>query len=150
MSMYSLYRMFMTIEHRCEHDSFCRPPLTFVADCVTELHAWPASSYRSVIDRLLLWGDVNCPGVDGSTVNTILTVALQEFGLTEHIRQAPAVGSAVRHHCQRRLTRYQLFSLSEKQAGGGGCISDHRLVLVSIDVQSAVKKPAANKLRVRI
>ena len=62
-----------------------RPPSTSVADFVTELHEFLASLISSVTDRLLLCGDLNCPGVDDSTVTTGLAVALQQLGLTQHV-----------------------------------------------------------------
>jgi hypothetical protein len=75
-----------------------RPPSTSVVDLVAELHDFLASLISSVTDRLLLCADLNCPGVDGSTVNTSLSVTLLELCSTWHIRRPMhALESPARH-----------------------------------------------------
>jgi hypothetical protein len=119
-----------------------RPPSTSVADFLTELHDFLASLISSVTDRLLLCGDLNCPGVDDSTVNSDLAVALQELGLTQHVCRPTR-----KNHLLDIIATDDSLSVSEKDVDDAGCISDHRLVVVSINYQSTVKKPAVKNCR---
>jgi hypothetical protein len=122
-----------------------RPPSTSVADFLTELHDFLASLISSVTDRLLLCGDLNCPGVDDSTVNSDLAVALQELGWTQHVCRPTR-----KNHLLDIIATDDALSVSEKDVDDAGCISDHRLVVVSINYQSTVKKPAVkNYWRIR-
>ena len=96
----------------------------------------------SVTDRLLLCGALNCPGVDDNTVNVGLAVALQELGLTQHVCRPTR-----KNHLLDIIATDDSLSVSEKDVDDAGCISDHRLVVVLIDVQSTVRKPAVKNYR---
>ena len=87
------------------------------------------------MDRLLLQGDVNCPGLAGtSTVDSDLTATLESFGYSQHVQtptRANSVLEIIANVTPSLTTGVPVVEVGE--------ISDHRLVVAELLVQRPVK-----------
>ena len=82
----------------------------------------------STVDRLLLCGDVNSPGLDAVSVSSDLAEVLAESGLQQHVN-APTRCNP--EHLDVIATDPKL-TVRDVRVHDAGLISDHRLVLVTL------------------
>ena len=100
-----------------------RPPRCPVPEFLDERADVVTSIYTASNDRLVLCGDVNCPGVDGTCVDDSLVSLLDSLGPDQ------LVASPTRDDNRLDiLATDAVESLSDVEIDDSGCISDHRLV----------------------
>ena len=76
---------------------------------------------------MVLCGDVNCPGVDGTCVDDSLALLLDSLGLHQLLTSPTRDDSLL-----DILATDTAESLSDVEIDNAGCISDHRLVHANI------------------
>lgn len=98
----------------------------------------------SCTDSFIVCGDLNCPGADGTRVDELLAIALDSFGLLQH------VNLPTRHD---NLLDILASSDPSVVTGVGvddaGLISDHRLVTARLAVHRVKQKIAYTSRNIR-
>jgi len=89
-------------------------------------------------DRLLLCGDLNCPGVDAVSVADELSDVIDTVGLQQHVRE-PTQSSP--DHLLDILATDPALCICNVRVDDAGLVSDHRLVVATIVVDSAKHNP---------
>ena len=102
-----------------------RPPRCPVSQFLDELSDVVKYIYTASNDRLVLCGDVDCPGVDGTCVDDSLASLLDSLGLDlDQLVTSPTRDD----NLLDILATLTAESLSDVEIDDAGCISDHRLV----------------------
>lgn len=106
-----------------------RPPSLSVVDFYDEFPDVLAAIGASTIDRLLVCGDLNCPGPDAVSVSADLADVFDVLGLEQHICSPTRANP---DHLLDVLATDSALAVSDVLVDDAGCISDHRLVAATV------------------
>jgi len=110
-----------------------RPPSLSVTAFHDELSDVLARISPSTADRLLVCGDLNCPGSDAVSTSSELADVFDVLGLKQHVT-SPTRSNP--EHLLDVLATDPSLAVREVRVDEAGQISDHRLVVATITVDS--------------
>ena len=96
-----------------------------------------SSLAATTTDHLLICGDFNCPGTDQSTVDHRLVDILETFGLDQHVKEATRGDNVL-----DVVATHPSIVVSNVRVDEAGMVSDHRLVIATLQLPVAPVVPA--------
>jgi len=115
-----------------------RPPSLSVTQFHDELADVLSAVSVSTTDRLLLCGDLNCPGVDAVSVADELADVIDVHGLHQHVTQPTR---PTPDYLLDVFATDTALPVRDVHVDDAGLISDHRLVLAAVVVDSVKHNP---------
>lgn len=115
-----------------------RPPSLSTSQFHDELTDVLSAVSAATTDRLLLCGDLNCPGVDAVSVADELSDVIDTFGLQQHVREPTRYSP---DHLLDVLATDPALCLRNVRVDDAGLVSDHRLVVATLVVDAAKHNP---------
>ena len=103
-----------------------RPPNTPIRQFCDEMVEF-LSVIESTSDRLILCGDVNCPGPDSSSVDPNLADVFETFSMTQHVKSPTRNNNLL-----DVLVTDDAVTVTNVSVDDAGLVSDHRLVMAII------------------
>jgi len=142
---------FKTFEYQLVRVTSARPAFTIAN--VYRLPSTPVSSFYneladflstigSISDRLIVCGDLNCPGPDSSSVDPGLAAVIDEFGLTQHVC-SPTRNNNLLH----MFASDSSVSVSDVRIDDAGLMSDHRLVAAKVSASVVARRAILTESR---
>jgi len=115
-----------------------RPPSLSLSLFHDELADVLSAVSAATTDRLLLCGDLNCPGVDAVSVADELSDVIDTVGLQQHVREPTRFSP---DHLLDVLATDPALCIRNVRVDDAGLVSDHRLVVATIVIDSAKHNP---------
>ena len=112
-----------------------RPPSSSVAIFLDEFADTISTICASLNDKLLIGGDLKCPGVDSSSIDSNLETVLNSFGLDQLV-----IDSTRDNNLLDVLATDDSSAVSEVCTDDSGCLSDHRLVCAKLAFRKSPQK----------
>ena len=121
-----------------------RPPATSLSTFSDELADTLSAVSAATTDRLLLCGDLNSPGVDAVSINSVVDDVFGAFNLQQHVREPTRLNP---DHLLDVIVTDSELDVCNVRVDSAGDISDHRLVVVSLSVARATQQPIPSTYR---
>ena len=112
-----------------------RPPQTSLASFYNEL-ADTLTSVASSTERLLVVGDLNCPGDGPTSINAELSEVFESLGLVQHVHEPTRLGNLL-----DIIVSDSSLTIGCVRVDDAGLVSDHRLVTAAVSVRSGFRQP---------
>jgi hypothetical protein len=117
-----------------------RPPSLSIATFYDELSDALTTISAATVDRLMVVGDLNCPGSDATSVSSRLEDTFDVFGLKQHVN-SPTRSNP--DHVLDVVATDPASMVCDIVVDDAGQISDHRLVVATITAESAQRHAPA-------